>query len=82
MVHCLTKKKSKVYRYYVCQTAIKRGYSKCRTVPPVARRVKQTDSHWAIAKWHSFLNSLDLASGQTFVRHGNCACELAFPNCQ
>ena len=49
MVHCLTKKKSKVYRYYVCQTAIKRGYSKCRTVPPVARRVKQTDSHWAIA---------------------------------
>lgn len=31
MVHCPTKKKSKVYRYYVCQTAIKRGHSQCRT---------------------------------------------------
>jgi len=31
MVHCPTKKKSKVYRYYVCQTAIKRGYDQCDT---------------------------------------------------
>lgn len=31
MVHCPTKKKSKVYRYYVCQTAIKRGHIQCRT---------------------------------------------------
>jgi len=31
MVHCPTKKKSKVYRYYVCQTAIKRGHNQCRT---------------------------------------------------
>jgi len=31
MVHCPTKKKSKVYRYYVCQTAIKRGYDQCVT---------------------------------------------------
>ena len=49
MVHCLTKKKSKVYRYYVCQTAIKRGYSKCRTGSLVARRVKQTASRRALA---------------------------------
>ncbi|XZE35686.1 recombinase family protein [Pirellulaceae bacterium SH501] len=31
MVHCPTKKKSKVYRYYVCQTSIKRGRAFCQT---------------------------------------------------
>ncbi|AMV35276.1 DNA-invertase hin [Pirellula sp. SH-Sr6A] len=31
MVHCPTKKKSKIYRYYVCQTSIKRGRELCQT---------------------------------------------------
>jgi site-specific DNA recombinase len=43
MVHCPTKKKSKVYRYYVCQTAIKRGHSQCLTgsisAPPIEAAV-------------------------------------------
>jgi site-specific DNA recombinase len=43
MVHCPTKKKSKVYRYYVCQTAIKRGHSQCLTgsisAPPIETAV-------------------------------------------
>jgi len=29
MSHCPTKKQSKLYRYYVCQTAIKRGHAHC-----------------------------------------------------
>ncbi len=43
MVHCPTKKKSKVYRYYVCQTALKRGHNQCRTgsipAPPIEAAV-------------------------------------------
>ncbi len=46
MVHCPTKKKSKVYRYYVCQTAIKRGHSQCRTgsipAPPIETAVVES----------------------------------------
>ena len=46
MVHCPTKKKSKVYRYYVCQTAIKRGHSQCRTgsIPAPAIEAAVVDS--------------------------------------
>jgi site-specific DNA recombinase len=29
MVHNIAKRKSRLYRYYTCQTAIKRGYKKC-----------------------------------------------------
>lgn len=31
MAHSPTKKKSRLYRYYVCQTAIKRGHGQCST---------------------------------------------------
>jgi site-specific DNA recombinase len=46
MVHCPTKKKSKVYRYYVCQTALKRGHNQCRTgsipAPPIEAAVVES----------------------------------------
>jgi site-specific DNA recombinase len=46
MVHCPTKKKSKVYRYYICQTAIKRGHVQCRTgsipAPPIEAAVVES----------------------------------------
>ena len=46
MVHCPTRKKSKVYRYYVCQTAIKRGHIQCRTgsipAPPIEAAVVES----------------------------------------
>lgn len=31
MAHSPTKKKTKLYRYYVCQTAMKRGHDQCQT---------------------------------------------------
>lgn len=40
------KEKSKVYRYYVCQTAIKRGHNQCRTgsipAPPIEAAVVES----------------------------------------
>jgi site-specific DNA recombinase len=41
MIHKPTKKNSKVYRYYVCQTAIKRGYGQCQTGSIPAPAIEQ-----------------------------------------
>ena len=41
MIHKPTKKNSRVYRYYVCQTAIKRGYGQCQTGSIPAPAIEQ-----------------------------------------
>ncbi|MCS7465184.1 DUF2924 domain-containing protein [Stieleria sp. ICT_E10.1] len=43
MAHSPTKKKSKLYRHYVCQTAIKRGHAQCRTESIPARPRQRTE---------------------------------------
>ena len=40
MIHSFTKKKNKIYRYYVCNTAVKEGYGMCPTRSVPAKKME------------------------------------------